>query len=411
MAEQLFIRLPSTDKQSIYWLVWSSAEQEIIASGELASADQLSLLTDKAIKRTVVVLADSQNISLKLLNVPAKSKKAMQQAVPYMLEDDLAQDVDTLFFAYGHHTSESSNCAVAIVDHAQMRTWLAWLDQASIEVEYMIPDVLAMPNKENQWQSVMVGDCVLLRTGLWSGYSIDRTIWSFLLPKLVLSEVKADEKAEIAHYSPLPEQVDGALYIEQPEELPLALLAMNTDVKAFNLLQGEYKLKTERAPWVKSWGWAAGIAIAAIALNVAYKGIHLMQLNEQIEQTEQLVVAEYQQAFPETQRVRITTIRSQLKRKLAEIGGDSNQTDFLHMLALMQPAFNEAATMKPETLRYDSKRNEIRLQASAKDYQAFEKFQSALKKQHLETSQGALNNQGNSVTGSISIRMSQGGRS
>ncbi|GHG03940.1 type II secretion system protein GspL [Thalassotalea marina] len=411
MAEQLFIRLPSTQEQPIYWLVWSSAEKEIIASGELTGAEQLSLLTDKASKRNVVVLTDSQNITLKQLNVPAKSKKAIHQAVPYMLEDDLAQEVDSLFFAYGTHTTDKSNCSVAIVERSQMQTWLAWLAEASIEANYMIPDILAMPQADNQWQSIAINNTILLRTGKWSGYSIDRSIWAFLLPKLIATEADSDEPIEIANYSPLPELVDGVNVVEQPEELPLALLAMNVDVKAFNLLQGEFKLKTERAPWVKSWAWAAGIAVTAILLNVAYKGIHLMQLNDQITQTEQQIVASYKKAFPQTQRIRITTIRSQLKRKLAGIGGNSQQADFLHMLEQMQPAFAQATSIKPESLRYDSKRNEMRMQASAKDYQAFEKFQNALKQRQLETSQGALNSQGNSVTGSISIKMNNGGRS
>ena len=42
MAEQLLIRLGSLEQDRIAWLIWSQSEQEIIASGELANAQEHS---------------------------------------------------------------------------------------------------------------------------------------------------------------------------------------------------------------------------------------------------------------------------------------------------------------------------------------------------------------------------------
>ena len=61
-------------------------------------------------------------------------------------------------------------------------------------------------------------------------------------------------------------------------------------------------------------------------------------------------------------------------------------------------------TLKPDTLKYDQKRNEIRIQAVASNYQDFERFKSELEKVNLEVSQGSQNNQGNQVVGSFSIK-------
>ena len=51
--EQLLIRLGATEADPISWLVWSTAEEEIIASGELANADALSTLAERAGHRAV----------------------------------------------------------------------------------------------------------------------------------------------------------------------------------------------------------------------------------------------------------------------------------------------------------------------------------------------------------------------
>lgn len=97
MSEVLYIRLNSHADAPIWWLIWSNVEREIIASGELLSAEQLSTLSDKADHRKVVVIVPSQDVTLKSVNVPGKSSRAHKAVVPYMLEDELTEDVDELF--------------------------------------------------------------------------------------------------------------------------------------------------------------------------------------------------------------------------------------------------------------------------------------------------------------------------
>ncbi|MDO6654196.1 type II secretion system protein GspL, partial [Colwellia sp. 1_MG-2023] len=48
MAETLYIRLGSQAQDEISWLIFNTLEQEIIASGVLPHAEQLSELTEKA---------------------------------------------------------------------------------------------------------------------------------------------------------------------------------------------------------------------------------------------------------------------------------------------------------------------------------------------------------------------------
>lgn len=411
MAEQLFIRLPSKYTERVQWLVWATAEQEIIASGELNGAQQLHELTDKAKQRKVVVLVDSSSVVLKQLSVPAKSTKAMQMAVPYMLEDDMAQDVEALFFAYGNVVEGDNNCAVAVLEKRQMQDWLVWLADAQIVADILVPEVLALPPAQESWQAIAISEQFVVRQGSWQGTTIDLSLLALLMDKW-----RGDNDGEslrLSHYSAIPDNsvIADIEFIAQPEELPLALMAQHIDLKAFNLLQGEFKQKKEQLPWVKTWSWAAGLAITAILLNVLFKGIHLFQLNQQIVGTESAIVDAYKKAFPQTKRVRVNTIRSQINRKLASIGGQTTDIHFLTMIEQMQPAFSQVASLKPDSIKYDAKRKELRMQASAKDYQDFERFQAALKKGPFVVSQGALNNQGTSVSGSISIKYSNGGRS
>jgi general secretion pathway protein L len=127
----------------------------------------------------------------------------------------------------------------------------------------------------------------------------------------------------------------------------------------------------------------------------------LWQLNSAQEITEQKIISDYKKTFPKAKRVRISTIKSQLNRELALLGGSTNEQGFLAMLAKLQPAFAKVPALKPDTLKFDGKRQELRIQASAKDYQAFEQFSSALT--DFTVKQGSQSNQGDQVTGSFTI--------
>jgi general secretion pathway protein L len=54
-------------------------------------------------------------------------------------------------------------------------------------------------------------------------------------------------------------------------------------------------------------------------------------------------------------------------------------------------------------LKFDGKRQEVRMQTIAKDYQYFEKLKVAFEKAGLAVNLGAQNNQGDQISGSFSI--------
>lgn len=408
MAENLIIRIGSHANEMVHWLVWSPAEKEIIASGELDDATHLFELHDKSISRKVTVLVPGSDVLLKKLNVPAKSKNAMRLAAPYMLEDDIAQEVEQLFFAYADIKTSTGdeNCFVAAVAHEQMNTWLNWLSEAEIKHSELIPEVLALPDTNGHWQAVQLSGQIILRQGTWQGTTIDSELW-----ESYSQSWNSSESINIDAYSSLPPTNEDVVVEAKPEELPLALMAQNLDAKSFNMLQGEYKPKVERSPLVKTWAWAAGLAGVALLLNVIIKSITLLNIEQQTNDIEQQIVAKYKKAFPQTKRVRVSTIKSQLKRKLAEIGSGESDAHFLSLLTKTQTAFAQVPSLKPESLKFDGRRNELRLQATARDYQQFEQFKELLEQNRLVVTQGAQNNQGNSVSGSFSISENIGGRS
>lgn len=430
MAEILYIRLGSQAQDEISWLVFSSVEQEIIASGVLTSAEQLNELTAKAQQRLVKVFVPSSDVLLKRVSMPTKSQRSIRAAVPYMLEDELAQDVDDLFFAYADIASDDdeNNCFVAIVERAQMQMWLTWLADAKLKVKTLQPEVLAMPYTKGQWSAIALHSSaniesdainqIVVRQGEWQGCTLDSEAWQFSAEHIFSSKTDSKSTEEqqenntvtINAYSELPtfQNLSGNITIVKcEEELPLALFAQHSQRSSFTLLQGEFKVKEQRSTILTTWLWAASIAVCALLLNMGYKSVQLWQLSAQQVQVEAQIIARYKKTFPATKRVRIGTIKSQLNKKIAQLGGASDSTGFLTMLSKVQPAFVKVPALKPESLKFDGKRQELRLQTISDDYQNFELFKAALNSANLAVKQGAQKNQGEQVTSSFSISSKQ----
>jgi len=421
MLETLYIRLGSQAHDPIQWLIWSSQQQEVIASGDLSHANDLIHLTEKAAQRKVIGFVPASDIAIKRLKVPGKSARAIQAAAPYMLEDDLAQDVESMFFAYANISKDSddNNCFAAAVEREQLSQWRSWLSQANITCKNLIPDVLALPFIENTWAAVTLNNQILLRQGKWQGLVVEANVWSLISrqwqqnnansTELDESTLITDNDSEVQSQTPvinayagLPETAEITVN-SMPEELPLALFAQHVDTRLINLLQGEFQVKEKRSANYSTWVWAATIAGIALLTNVVFKAAELTTLNNEIDNIEKEIVSVYKNTFPQTKNVRIATIKSQLNRKLSEVGGGSSQGNFLTMLNKVEPAFNEVSALKPESMKFDAKRNELRVQAVSSNYQSFEKFKKTLEKQSLKVSQGAQNNIDNQVSGSFTI--------
>lgn len=75
----------------------------------------------------------------------------------------------------------------------------------------------------------------------------------------------------------------------------------------------------------------------------------------------------------------------------------------LVMLSQLSSAFS-ASQVKPQTLRFDASRAELRMQAVARDFEALEQFKKLAEAQGFEVEQGAINNKDSQVIGSLSIR-------
>lgn len=413
MSEVLVIRLGSIAGQMIPWLVWSDAEQEIIASGEISGAEQLDTLSSHAQHREVSILVPACDLTLKTVALPGKFNRQIISALPYMLEEELANDVGGLFFAIGDKTTLDGKVAVevAIVDRTLFETWQQWLADAQINTQVMLPDALCLPLHGQGISGIEFNGQWLVRSGTFACQSIDSGWFDDYLALAASGSTKkqeqqeSDEKLGFNSYSPFDSDIAGLEVLAQAPELPLKLLWQHRPDNGFNLLQGEYAQSSQGSKAWSIWRPAAIAATVAVVLQLGLWGSTAWQLGNALDGEKAVFIEQYKKAFPSEKRVRSALVERQLKSKLKAVeGSQGGDSGFLAMLDQVAPVFQQTEGFSPNSIKFDSKRNELRVQATGDGFASFEKFKSAVENLGYEVQQGSLNNDGDKVVGAITLK-------
>lgn len=392
MSEQVVIRLGSRADQSISWLVWASHNQDVIASGELSGAEQLPELAQRLGNRPVIALVPASDVVLKQVSLPAKPNRQLLQALPYMLEEEQAEDIEQLFLALGATVQHEGNYSqqVAVCQRERLEQWLSWLQHAGFSVSRMLPDALLLPEQQLP-ACIQLQDQWLLKQTSWQVSAVDAPWWGDFLQLAALPMLTS--------YSPWPEELMQSHQLAEPE-LPLALLASQLNQHDFTLLQGDYKPKRQVNRNLQLWRSSALLGGACLILYLLQLGMNSWLLSRQSAALQQQSRELYQQSFPDE---RIVNLNLQLQQKLAAVGGDSEQS-FLTLLDSLQQQLAKVPDISLENLRFDGKRAELRFQAKGDGFQSFEKLKTALEQAGFSVEQGALSNDGGKVQGSVAMR-------
>lgn len=394
MSERLFIRLGQSFEQPCSWLIWSEQEQEIIGSGELSDARALSTLTERAGNRAVDVLVPASSVTLTAVDLPEKGQRQAIKALPFMLEENLAQDVDELHFVVGPRQGDT--LSIAVVAHEQMQNWVEWLAEAGLKAKCIVPDCLALPLAECDWAAITFGQDILLRTGEGSGISLSKDWLDVALPQLLADNTGT---TTVAGYTELA--LTGAEVKAQPLDLPMLVLARGILNAPMNLLSGVYQPKREYGKHLSLWRNAAIVFAVVVVLALVNKGLNIHQMNTKADavkaQSEQI----YKQVIPGSSRV--VNLRAQMESYVRKMQGGGSGSEFFAMLEGTKTAFSQVTDLKPTSLRFDSSRSEIRMQVKAKSYDQIEKFKEIISRSY-KLDGGAMNSGESEVTSTLTIR-------
>ncbi|MCG9680907.1 type II secretion system protein GspL [Vibrio sp. Isolate24] len=402
MNEFLVVRLSKSKTAAIQWLVWSESQKEVIASGELQDHQDLAELANYAEGRQVVVLVSAANLVLTQLDVPAGANRQFDSMLPFMLEDDVAQDVDELHFTV--LAKEAGQAYVCGIDYHWLESILADMQQLGLVVRKVMPDALALPLDDNCGLSAVELDGQwLVKKGQFSGVSVEPA-W---LPLLVQSDwvKQGEDYLPLQAFSPLPElpYADGQEWRNEEPQLVMQLLAEQAVKSKTNLLSGEFKPKSSLGRHLKVWrkaAIAAGVLIAVLSVD---SWLQIQSAETQANAYRQESERIFRQMTNKNKIPTVTYLKREMEREESRLSGGGSGDSVLEWMVKMPQVMKQVPGLKLTSFKYDSTRGEVRLQAQSNDFQTFEKARELMSSQ-FTVEQGQLSKSGALVNGTFVLK-------
>lgn len=355
MPHSILIRLSHQPDDPISWAHFDSR-------GTLLESEvQTAFSTIPTINRSVLVLIPSTDIVLTSVDIPSKQWQRVVQAVPYALEEQLAEDIDNLHFAIGKRDA-MGNMAVAIIAHKQMVTYLQQLTTVNLTPTVLIPDILAVPQLEQGWGILPIDNIVLVRTGAQAGFAIEPQCLTTAL-SMALLEHKTDLPQQLVIFtdthtpSLLPDlqELEIPIFEEVHETNRFAWLVQGIAKNNFlNLLQGTYRPHNKIVNLWRPWRLTAMLLILLSGLHIAKQIFAYQQLVQQRQILTAQIEKIYRETFPQTHK--IVNPRVQMEQQLQQLRTQHNpqiSTDhFLYWLNQLSTPLQQAPGFNPKQIDY-----------------------------------------------------------
>jgi general secretion pathway protein L len=328
MRDTLLLRAESVAGDSWRWL-------RLEADGRPRGGIHAGSLADAASEAgglRVVVLVPAADCLLTTVQVPGRNRQKLLRAVPYALEEQLSDEVEKLHFALGD-ALDDGGWPVAVISRQVMDRLVDALDATDMDVQQLVPDVLAIPRRDKEISALVVDDVVLVRKGRAEGYVVD----SDNLDMLLAMQGEADEVPALRLFVAAdmsPPGIDnwpGETHVETWSSDPLNLYAVGLGSRPLNLLQGPYSKAGEWERIWKPWRATAALLVAGVLVSFAAMVVDYYRLSAETEQLQAQIEETFRKASPETKRV--VNPRVQMQQKLDSLQkGGADTRGFLALL-------------------------------------------------------------------------------
>lgn len=371
----LLIKLPSTSSlaspQPTCAIVTS--KQKTASFSETDWKDIQAMTSGKK----VVVFIPNEEVLLTSITIPSTNNKQRLQAVPYALEERLAEDIESLHFAI--HTDKDNLTHVAVINHQKMEVWLDTLREHAIHPHFILPSLYAVSIQPDSWTLIHQENKSILRQDKWSGFSCDNS----LLP-LFLSEALKDEDnaPDSIYYFGEEDQYPAELKDIEKHQLEHENKAHHddiVDVLSLNLLNGFSR--GDSALFNVNWKPWLPVATLAGLLGIVWLGMlswknHLLDTKLNTLETE--ITSVYKSTFPKS-RIQNATVQMSQKLKALQKNNGSTGGSSLQAIAIISPFFKKFSNIALKEIRYQN--DELLFVISAPNITRLEAFKNTLIKE------------------------------
>ncbi len=357
----------------------TGAQPGLGVSAEYATLDTILAL---APGKRLVLFVPGADVRLASVQVPARQMQKVLQAAPYALEDQLAEDVDTLHFAIGPRQADGSH-PVAVTARARMESWLAPLRARNLRPDAVVSETLCLPVPDaGRWSALAeaepAGGRITVRTGPFSGFACGL---DDLNTYLQLAD--PENLIPLRLFVPRPVEHDFTRLSRPVELLPGHGSGLEVLVRHFrpessiNLMQGPYSQQENWQRSVAPWRTAGAIAALWAVLALAQDALQSYRLGRELQAQEAQNLARFQGLFPG--ETKIVNLAAQAEQQWAALRG-STHAPLFQMLAALSASLAANPGLNLKALQF--REGALYLDLTGNDLQALEGLRTWYAAQH-----------------------------
>jgi general secretion pathway protein L len=397
MAEPIIVReWPITGQ--FQWLDLRGTEYSVCFGS-------LTELADAAQQRPLIMVWPAASALLVEIDLPLRNAAQISKALPYAMEDLLAEDVDRYHLVW-HRQVASGRVVVAAVTHELLANCRQRFESVGLVLNMILPEPLLLP-----WQS---GECGLLidtqqavfRHAEWLGGGGEIDLSILLLQKLHQQNEVGDtlgvwSDTESAQIEGFCNDWPGKIH-KQKSIQPLMLYRQQWQfAKPLNLLTGDYAIRTADSTDLTKYWPAAAIVLVALLLQVVMQWQLVSRQQQQLQAMQASSEAMFKQAFPEIKR--LVNLKAQADQRLSELQQQNSQQQSGFLPLLYRSGMHLKGDRQIQIQRLQFSNDSLQFRISAADTSSIEQFERRLTDEGLQVERLT----GEAKTGEVEIVIRQ----
>ena len=330
-------------------------------------------LNDEAVSVAEVVgLVSNEHILSLQCDVPGRRASQVRQALPYVVEEFTAADIEGLHIAHGT-IKAGTPVRCCVIAKPLLEDWLASLAEAGIAPQSLVAESELLPREPGTLSLLFDGDAVLMRSSREAA-TLERANLLMALATI------GDERVRLLNGS--LSELERSQFDGEVEEVPSAPLdGVRQDALEYlaghwprrgaviNLLQGDYRSEHSVRPGRAKWRAIAALAglwlLVALGATIA-EGWWSSQKADALEAS---ALSLYRDIYPEDKSVTPQSLRRRLNARLGEsagLGGGAGAVSLVDLLGHMASVIKPSMTVA--SIDYNERRAEFHAELIVRRY-------------------------------------------
>ncbi|MDH3994662.1 MAG: type II secretion system protein GspL, partial [Gammaproteobacteria bacterium] len=239
------------------------------------------------------------DVRLLSMTLGADEKKHIGKSLPFMLEEQVAEDIEELHFATG--ALQQDSLAVGLCTHQAMQLWQAMLAEFP-GINQWLPEPLLLPWQADEWCLVVEQHSAIVRSGECAGFTVELDLLPVMLAAALAESGQpsavivygSDQESDTAL---LPEELQDAVQWRSGNFYS-ALLLSDPTASPLSMLQGSYAPRLPLGRWWGTWRKVAVLFAVAFALQLVATYADYRNLKNENLALRSAVQESYRKAYP-----------------------------------------------------------------------------------------------------------------